>query len=75
MLTLSFGLLCTCFSLLIGVGGTIFWIWMLVECVVKESSQGNEKVVWIVVIALTHVLGAALYFFIRRPERIRQLGQ
>ncbi len=59
---------------LIGVLGTIFWIWMLIDCATKESSQGNDKVVWILVIALTHVLGAAIYFFVRRPTRIRETG-
>jgi hypothetical protein len=59
---------------LIGILGTVFWIWMLIDCATKESSQGNDKVVWILVIALTHVLGAAIYFFVRRPARIRELG-
>lgn len=59
---------------LIGILGTVFWIWMLIDCATKESSQGNDKVVWILVIALTHVLGAAIYFFVRRPARIRETG-
>lgn len=60
--------------LLIGVLGTVFWIWMLVDCATKESNQGNDKIVWVLVIAITHFLGAAIYFFVRRPERIRLLG-
>ena len=60
--------------LVIGLGGTIFWIWMLVDCASKEPSQGNDKLVWILVIVFTHLLGALLYFFIRRPQRIQQLG-
>lgn len=69
-----FGLLCSCFGLLIGVAGTVFWIWMLVDCLMNEPSYGNEKIIWGIVIALTHFLGAALYFFFRRPQRIRELG-
>lgn len=61
--------------LLLGLAGTFFWIWMLVDCLTHESSQGNDKVVWAVVIALTHIVGAALYFFVRRPQRISQFGQ
>jgi hypothetical protein len=58
----------------IGILGTVFWIWMLIDCASNESSQGNDKVVWILVIALTHFLGAAIYFLVRRPQRMRELG-
>lgn len=60
--------------LLIGLGMFIFWVWMLIDCATKESSQGNDKLVWIVVIALTNWIGALIYFFVRRPQRIRELG-
>jgi hypothetical protein len=57
-----------------GLGGTILWIWMLVDCATKEPSEGNEKVVWILVIVLTHWLGALLYLLIRRPQRVARYG-
>jgi hypothetical protein len=60
--------------LLVCALGTVFWIWMLIDCATKEPSQGNDKVVWILVIALTHLLGAAIYFLVRRPQRIREHG-
>lgn len=59
----------------LAVLGTVFWIWMLIDCATKESSTGNEKIVWVVIIALTHLLGAALYFLVRRPQRLRELGR
>ena len=49
--------------------GTIFWVWMLVDCATNQSFKGNEKAVWVIIIALTNWLGALLYFFIRRPQR------
>lgn len=58
-----------------GILGTIFWIWMLVDCATNEPSEGNDKLVWILIIALTHLLGAMLYFFIRRPQRITLTGK
>lgn len=58
-----------------GVLGTIFWIWMLIECATKEPSQGNDKLIWVIIILLTHLLGAAIYFFVRRPERIARFGR
>jgi LPXTG-motif cell wall-anchored protein len=55
--------------------GTVFWVWMLIDCATKEPNTGNDKIAWVVIIALTHLIGAALYFFVRRPTRIRQLGR
>jgi hypothetical protein len=60
------------FILVIGFLGTIFWIRMLIECLTKEPGQGNDKLAWVVVIAVTHVIGAAIYFFVRRPKRIAE---
>ena len=59
----------------IGITGTVFWIWMLVECATRESSEGNDKLVWILVIIFTYWLGALIYFFARRPKRIEELGR
>jgi hypothetical protein len=53
----------------------IFWIWMLVDCATKEPSEGNEKIVWILVIVFTHWIGALIYLLVRRPERIRLHGR
>ena len=52
-----------------------FWIWMLIDCITKEPDQGNDKIVWIIVIALTGALGALVYLLARRPARIRQFGR
>ena len=61
-------------ALVFGIGGTILWIWMLVECTTKEPNQGNDKLVWIIIIVFTHWLGALIYFFVRRPQRQAQFG-
>lgn len=59
---------------LIGLLATLFWIWMLIEVLTKESGQSLEKVIWVVVILFSHILGALLYFFLRRPKRKAELG-
>jgi hypothetical protein len=69
------GLCCIVPFLLIGVLGTIFWIWMLVDCATKEPSEGNDKIIWIIVILLAHLLGALIYYLVRRPKRIEQHGR
>jgi len=45
-----------------------FWVWMLVDCATKEDDQ-NQKIIWIIVIVLTGIIGALLYFFIRKLPR------
>lgn len=56
------------------LAATIFWIYMIIECATKESSAGSEKLIWILIIIFTHLIGALLYYVVRRPRRIAELG-
>jgi Phospholipase_D-nuclease N-terminal len=62
------------FFLVFVVGGTIFWVLMIIKCATKESSQGNNKLIWILIIIFTHWIGALVYYLVRRPQRIAELG-
>lgn len=62
------------FFLVFVIGGTVFWVIMIIECATKESSQGNTKLIWILIIVFTHWIGALIYYFVRRPQRIAELG-
>ena len=53
----------------------IFWIWVLIDCATKEPETGNTKVVWTIIIVFTYVIGAAIYFFVRRPRRLAELNR
>lgn len=57
--------------LLLGLLGTVFWVWMLIDCALHEPSEGNDKLVWILVILFAHFIGALIYFLVRRPSRLR----
>jgi hypothetical protein len=59
----------------IAVFATVFWIWVLVDCLTKEPSEGNDKVAWVLIILFAPLLGALLYYFVRRPERIKAVGR
>jgi len=50
------------------------WIWALVEVLTKEPSEGNDKLVWALVVALTGIVGALIYLLVRRPERKKKYG-
>ena len=52
-----------------------FWIWMLIECATKEPDTGNNKVVWILIIVFAHIIGALIYYFVRRPQRYAEVGR
>ena len=62
-------------AFLISITGMILWIWMLIECATKEPAEGNDKIVWILVIVLVGWLGALIYLLARRPKRIAEHGQ
>ena len=52
-----------------------FWIWMIVEVATKEPAEDNDKIMWLLIVLLCSWIGAAIYFFVRRPERIRKYGR
>jgi len=60
--------------LFLAVAG-IFWVFVLVDCLRNEPSEGNEKVIWVLVILLTSFVGALLYLVLRRPKRIEKYGR
>ncbi len=57
-------------ALAIGFCALAFWIWMLVDCIKHESSEGNDKIVWVIVIVATKLIGAIVYYFARRQKRM-----
>jgi len=54
---------------LLGILSSIFWLWMLIDAAVNESSTGTDKVVWVLIILFTHFIGALIYFIVRRSRR------
>ena len=62
------------FYRLIFLAGLALWVWMVYDCATHESSTGNDKIAWLLVIIFVPCIGALIYFFARRPERIRTVG-
>ncbi len=58
-------------ALAIAICAVAFWIWMLVDCIKHESNEGNDRIVWVVVIIATKLIGAIVYYFARRQKRMR----
>jgi len=51
------------------LGGFAFWLWMIVDCISHEPDPAT-KIAWLLVILLANVVGAPLYFFVRKLTRI-----
>ena len=60
---------------LMGFLATLFWIWVLIDCLSKEPSKGNDKLIWTLVIVSLHGIGALIYFFLRRSACIQLYGR
>jgi Phospholipase_D-nuclease N-terminal len=72
---MSIGILLFLTFLAIVIGGTVLWIMTIIDCAKNEPSEGNEKIVWILVIIFAHLVGALIYRLVRRPERLRRYGR
>lgn len=59
-------------AILVSVLAFALWIWAIVDCAMNEPSEGNTKVVWILIIVFTHWVGALLYLIVQRPRRVRE---
>jgi hypothetical protein len=53
----------------------LFSIFTLNDCAKHEPSEGNTKLVWILIIIFGLGVGPLIYFLVRRPERIATLGR
>ncbi|HIH95304.1 TPA: hypothetical protein HA338_15180 [Methanosarcina acetivorans] len=53
----------------------ILWAWTLVDCLRNETDKGNTRLIWTIVIVFTYIVGAFLYYLIRQPKRVKELGR
>jgi prolipoprotein diacylglyceryltransferase len=56
---------------LIGIVFFAFWVWMLVDCAHNETVEDNQRTIWIIVIVITFVIGAGIYYITRKMPRDR----
>lgn len=59
----------------VALAGTAFWIWMLIDCATNEPPSGNDKLMWVLIILFAHMVGAIIYYFVRRPQRQSLYGR
>ncbi|MEF3254385.1 MAG: PLD nuclease N-terminal domain-containing protein [Deferribacterales bacterium] len=55
--------------MLLLVFSIILWFWDLID-ILKSDFKGYDKIIWILVIIFFNVIGAILYIFIGRNQKI-----
>lgn len=50
------------------LGGLAFWVWMILDCITQETDSTN-KIAWLLVILIVGIIGAPLYFLVRKLPR------
>lgn len=58
------------FFWLVGVAAFIFWLWVLID-ILRSEFTGSNKIVWLLAVILLPLLGAVLYWFIGREQKVR----
>jgi prolipoprotein diacylglyceryltransferase len=50
---------------------SIFWILMLVDCIKRKFKKNDDKILWVIVIVFTQVIGALIYYFVVKRKAKR----
>ena len=62
------------FMMLLGLGGLVFWIIALVDCIRRPEDvyrvAGSEKVTWVLIVALAGWIGGLIYWFSQRGRLV-----
>jgi prolipoprotein diacylglyceryltransferase len=48
----------------LGIFIFVFWILMLVDCIKRKYKESSDKIVWVIVIVFTQIIGALIYYFV-----------
>jgi hypothetical protein len=56
-------------GLIIGLIITVYWIIQIVDCL-KSDFSGSNKIIWILVLILLGPLGAIIYSFVGKDQKI-----
>lgn len=49
-----------------------FWIWMLIDCITRNFSKSEDKIIWVIVIVFTTIIGALIYYFLVKNKKGRK---
>ncbi len=47
----------------------VFWIVMLIDCLMRPFKDKSEKLIWILVLIFTNILGALIYYYLVKRKK------
>jgi len=54
----------------VGILSLIFWIFMIVDVAKRQFKKEDDKILWLLVVILTGIIGAIIYYFmIKKPNK------
>ena len=59
----------------LAVFSTIFHVYVLYLCATQETDKGNARLLWVLVVLVSGVIGALVYYFARHRVRLRNARQ
>lgn len=54
----------------------IFWVWMIIDCLKKETDEYSQRGLWLSVLMIGNVVTAMIYYALRyrkREDKIKKL--
>jgi hypothetical protein len=65
----------TCAFAVLGIVMFAVWLTALVDLIRSDSKTDKAKLVWLLVILITGIIGALLYFALGRDGRVTEVDQ
>ena len=59
-----FGGIALLFGIVLSIAAFVFWILMLVDSINRKFKKRDERIIWVLVIVFTHIIGALIYYFV-----------
>jgi hypothetical protein len=56
---------------LLGIAALVVWIWALVDAIKNPALDSTMRIVWVLVIVFTQIIGAIIYLAVGRSGRTR----
>ena len=47
----------------------VFWILMIVDIAKRDFKKENDKIMWILIVIFTGIIGALIYYFVVKREK------
>jgi ABC-type Fe3+-siderophore transport system permease subunit len=68
ILELAIMLLWVVLVFIVGIGGTIFWVLMMIDCANRKFKKSDEKLMWLIIVIASYLIGALIYYFVIKKK-------